>query len=420
MSSVYKQGETYVLRLGVGRARQVRRLGDLTRDGAKTVAHHVAQIERSRKAAVSLPAATATWLDEITDDLHAKLAALGLVAPRGRPDNGGIPTTIGRLWDDFFARRPDLKKWTLSNLEQTKLRCIEFFKLKPVAAITQGDAKDFRRWLVDKKYSPATVAGFVNKTRQLLNDAIDHGLLSTNPFRKVGGGSQVNEERRFYVSREAIERVMDKAPNDEWKLLIALGRYGGLRIPSEVVGLKISDIDLDRGRITIASPKTEKQGKSKRVIPLWPELRPLIEAVLKKASRDQVRLLPFILPGYNPHTQFVRLIERAGLNPWPKVWQNLRSTRETELLKDFPIHVVCGWIGNTERIARRHYLQITEADFDQAIGSKDGLQRAAKSAAISSSEYAQLAQVETKEPRFPAENAVNAVPQLSSCAQDRI
>ena len=132
MSSVYKQGETYVLRLGVGRARQVRRLGDLTRDGAKTVAHHVAQIERSRKAAVSLPAATATWLDEITDDLHAKLAALGLVAPRGRPDNGGIPTTIGRLWDDFFARRPDLKKWTLSNLEQTKLRCIEFFKLKPV------------------------------------------------------------------------------------------------------------------------------------------------------------------------------------------------------------------------------------------------------------------------------------------------
>ncbi len=416
MSSVYKQGNSYLLQVGVGRARQVRRLGDLTRDGAKTVEHHVEQIERSRKAAVSLPAATATWLGDITDDLHAKLAALGLVAPRSRPDNGGIPTTIGRLWEDFLSRRPDLKKWTRSNLEQTKLRCIEFFKLKPVAAITQGEAKDFRRWLVEKKYSPATVAGFVNKTRQLLNDAIDHGLLSSNPFRKVGGGSQVNEERRFYVSREAIERVMDKAPNDEWKLLIALGRYGGLRIPSEVVGLKISDIDLERSRITIASPKTEKQGKAKRVIPLWPELRPLMETVVKKAATDQVRLLPFILPGYNPHTQFVRLIERAGLNPWPKVWQNLRSTRETELLKDFPIHVVCGWIGNTERIARRHYLQTTDADFDKAVG---GLQRAAKSAAISSGEYAQLAQEQSKEPRFPPENADNAVLSLSSCAQDR-
>ena len=102
------------------------------------------------------------------------------------------------------------------------------------------------------------------------------------------------------------------------------------------------------------------------------------------------------------------------------MWQNLRSTRETELLKDFPIHVVCGWIGNTERIARRHYLQITEADFDQATGVQGGLQRAAKSAAISSSEYAQLAQEETKEPRFPAQNAVNAVPQLCLNAQDRI
>ncbi len=134
------------------------------------------------------------------------------------------------------------------------------------------------------------------------------------------------------------------------------------------------------------------------------------------ASPDQIRLLPFILPGYNPHTQFVRLIERAGLNPWPKVWQNLRSTRETELLKDFPIHVVCGWIGNTERIARRYYLQTTEADSDKATG---GLQRAAKSAAISSGEYAQFAREQSKEPRFPPENAGNAVLSLSSFAQDR-
>ena len=74
------------------------------------------------------------------------------------------------------------------------------------------------------------------------------------------------------------------------------------------------------------------------------------------------------------------------------------------------------WIGNTERIARRHYLQITEADFDQA----NGLQRAAKSAAISSSEYAQLAQAETQEPRLPAQNADNAVLVGSSSAQDRI
>src|SRR2546430_8196762 len=127
MSSVYKQGNSYLLQVGNGPARQVRRLGDLTRDGAKTVEHHVTQIELSKKAAVSVPPATASWLSEITDELHAKLAALGLVAPRSEPENAGIPTTIGKLWEDFFARRADLKKWTRSNLEQTKLRCVEFF-----------------------------------------------------------------------------------------------------------------------------------------------------------------------------------------------------------------------------------------------------------------------------------------------------
>jgi hypothetical protein len=109
--------------------------------------------------------------------------------------------TIGRLWDDFFTRRSDLKKWTRSNLEQTKLRCIEFFKLQPVSAITRGDAKDFRRWLVEKDYSTATVSGFVNKTRQLFNDAIDHGILSTNPLPK--SWRRFAGERRAEVFRLA-------------------------------------------------------------------------------------------------------------------------------------------------------------------------------------------------------------------------
>jgi len=86
------------------------------------------------------------------------LAALGLVTPREQADNPGIPATIGRLWDDFFDRRPDLKKWTRSNLEQIKPRCVEFFKLRTVDKLTQGDAKDFRRWLIDQKYATAILA----------------------------------------------------------------------------------------------------------------------------------------------------------------------------------------------------------------------------------------------------------------------
>jgi hypothetical protein len=63
----------------------------------------------------------------------------------------------------------------------------------------------------------------------------------------------------------------------------------------------------------------------------------------------------------------MRIIKRAGLKPWGKPFQNLRSTRETELMETFPAHVVCGWIGNSEAIALKHYLQVTDDHFERAV-----------------------------------------------------
>lgn len=38
-----------------------------------------------------------------------------------------------------------------------------------------------------------------------------------------------------------------------------------------------------------------------------------------------------------------------------------------ELAEQFPIQVVCDWIGNTEAIASKHYLQVTEDHFARAV-----------------------------------------------------
>src|SRR5262249_52977110 len=67
-----------------------------------------------------------------------------------------------------------------------------------------------------------------------------------------------------------------------------------------------------------------------------------------------------------------RIIRRAGLTPWPKLCNNLRASRETELAEQFPMHVVCAWIGNTERVAAKHYLQVTEEHFRLARGQLGG------------------------------------------------
>jgi hypothetical protein len=68
----------------------------------------------------------------------------------------------------------------------------------------------------------------------------------------------------------------------------------------------------------------------------------------------------------NLRTQFLRVIKRAGLTPWPRLFHNLRASRQTELTDRFPLHVVCKWLGNSAPIADKHYLQVTDAHYADA------------------------------------------------------
>ena len=113
------------------------------------------------------------------------------------------------------------------------------------------------------------------------------------------------------------------------------------------------------------------------MIPLFPELRPYLDEVFHSAEPGT----QYIINRYrdlnaNLRTQLLRIIKRAGVEPWPKLFHNLRATRETELAESYPTHVVCAWIGNSARIAEKHYLQVTDDHFRRATKS------AAESAAV--------------------------------------
>jgi hypothetical protein len=54
------------------------------------------------------------------------------------------------------------------------------------------------------------------------------------------------------------------------------------------------------------------------------------------------------------------------VKPWPRLFHNLRASRQTELMQNLPIHVVCEWLGNSRLIAQEHYLRVTETDFEAA------------------------------------------------------
>jgi hypothetical protein len=100
---------------------------------------------------------------------------------------------------------------------------------------------------------------------------------------------------------------------------------------------------------------------------LFPELRPYLEAVFDQAEEGTEYVITrYRETNINLRTMLLKIIARAGLEPWPKLFQNLRATRETELAEIYPMHVVCAWIGNSQPVAAKHYLQVTEEHFAEA------------------------------------------------------
>jgi hypothetical protein len=69
----------------------------------------------------------------------------------------------------------------------------------------------------------------------------------------------------------------------------------------------------------------------------------------------------------NLRTQFEKRLKKAGVAIWKRLFHSMRASRQTELERQFPRHVVCAWMGNSTRVAEKSYLLVTEDDYAQAI-----------------------------------------------------
>lgn len=367
MASVFRDSNrrTRLQFIGADGKRHTIRLGITTRRQSQVFAAHVeALVTVSHGIGVGIDAPTALWLSRLSDQMHKRVAATGLVSPRTM-----TKMTLRLLLDSFFDNL-EVNSQTMLNRQATRKLLLEFFGSETtIGSIQPLQAAKWRQWLKAQKYAEATMSKHVQLARQIFRQAIRWKLLSENPFADVKTGSQKNLARLRFISRADADAVIAACPDVQWKLLFALSRYGGLRCPSEHLSLRWSDVDWKKGRIRIPCKKTAHHaGREEREIPIFAELRPHLEEVRKEADAES----GFVITRYrgtntNLRTQLLRIIKKAGVKPWPRLFQNLRASRQTELTKSFPLHVVCSWIGNSEVIALNHYLSVTDDHFTKAL-----------------------------------------------------
>ena len=316
----------------------------------------------------SIDAETARWIAGLPDDIHDRLAAVGLVLARAAT----MSLTLGQFLSEYTQSRADVKPNTQIVYGRTCKHLIKHFGPKKLLTeITPGDADAWRLYLVKHGLAENTIRRTCGIARQFFRAARRRRLIAENPFDGLKTSVKGNKAREYFLSRQDAEKILEACPDAQWRLIFGLARWGGLRCPSEVLRLKWGDVNFEHDRFIIHASKTEHHADGGvRTVPMFPELRLLFQETFDQAKDGDVYCITRYRPYVNLCTQMIRIVRQAGLSPWPKIFQNLRSTRQTELMKDWPEYVVCAWMGNSRRVAREHYLQVTEEHFKVAAQNR--------------------------------------------------
>lgn len=317
-------------------------LGKIPKKSAESICTRIEFLIVSIKTGTPLEPDTATWLGGLESHLYEKLAAVELVSPRESKE----ATTISSFLTEYTESRIDLKPATKVIWGHTQRNLIDHFGANfDMALVSEGDAEDFKMFLVSEKLAPTTIHKRLQVARMFFRAARKRKLISANPFADVTAKAVMPSDRQQFVTREQTEKLLAVC-DPTWRMIVALCRFAGMRCPSEVLSLRWENVLWDSRKIVVQSPKTEHHpGKDCRVIPIFPELKTLLDEAHELAEDGaeyvvgggylQASQSPQGWRNCNLRTQFERLIKRAGLKPWPKLFQALRASRETELAADF-------------------------------------------------------------------------------------
>lgn len=211
------------------------------------------------------------------------------------------------------------------------------------ASVTSLDVEALRDKLAED-YAPATVNNTLNTLSKLYGWATKQKLIDCpNPVRGVERPRADDSEpidATKYLSRDEAAALLEYAERwggcfvleptaREIYPMIATALYAGLR-KGELYGLRWTDLDFDRGQITVAKSydgKT-KSGKTRHV-PLVARLAPVLRAWRDRPGRDASGLV-FPIQGrmgqaYETRGLGAMMLAAFGREP-PKVWHSLRHS----------------------------------------------------------------------------------------------
>lgn len=273
---------------------------------------------------------------------------------------------------------PKLAPKTLAKHSVTLRYLAQYFgEHRGMHTITAADAESWIDALesgrvVNTPLTEQTLRGHIRVAKTVWHWAREMArAVSDNPFS--GYDSQpLPGSPNHCVSLDDFEKVVKATGDHGWRTLFGLCRLAGLRLEEARTLLwsgKATDsdgvehqigVDWDRQRLCLVG-----NSKTKRVyreVPVCPRLDDILSKAFTAAPEGAMTITGLSPNNLTRNGQ--RIVRAAGLEPWPKLFQSLRSSCENAWkVAGIAEPTYTAWAGHSAPVSRRHYVSPTPDEF---------------------------------------------------------
>lgn len=235
-------------------------------------------------------------------------------------------TPLSKVWDQYVGlKKPALSAKTWSGYQQAwKLRINPAFGTTPVGEIRRDV---IAVWVKDLTVGPWAKKSTLRLLRSILAIAVEDGRIRANPAASVSAPPIPPRDLHRYLTAWEVE-ALAAACGDQGDVVLILA-YTGLRW-SELVALRVMDIDLNRGRIHVwrSAPEVEgvivvgnvKTKASKRTVPIPARAAAVLKARIDGRPLDAPAVASpegamLRANNWRRHTHWKKALKDLGLAP---------------------------------------------------------------------------------------------------------
>jgi integrase/recombinase XerD len=239
---------------------------------------------------------------------------------------------------------------------------LEFIKKEP-DQVTEDDVKKYIADLLSKNISPKSVVLIKAALKFFYDEILKKNIVT---FKSP----KVSQKLPTVLTREEVKKLIDSVDNKKHKLIIKLLYSSGLRL-SEVINLKVGDIELDEGIGWVRSGK----GKKDRIFIISDKIVDDLKSQIRRKDETQ-----FLFEGWdgamsarNVQKIVSSAVKKAEINKSVHV-HTLRHSFATHLLESGEdIRKIQELLGHTNLSTTQLYTHLTTEDLKKVKNPLDSL-----------------------------------------------